>query len=175
MRRPPSIPPSAALAVGGRIDPAVQAALDEARRIRDTWRAALDAARAEARDEAAARLRRRLGALDRWAALLRQRLRAEALDLAEALAARLVGASVHGDAARLLATARAAAPDAPWLRLRLHPDDADVLRRAGLPPGVEVEGDPHLVPGDVVLEGPAGRVDARAATRVAALLPPERS
>ncbi len=173
MRRPPSIPPSAALAVGGRVDPAVRAALDEARRIRGAWEAALEAARADARAAATVRLRRRLDALDRFGALLRRRLRAEALELALALAARLVGESLRGDAARLLEVARVAAPPGAWLRLRLSPEDAAALRAAGLPPGVEVDADAHLEPGDIVLEGPAGRVDARAATRVAALLPPE--
>jgi flagellar biosynthesis/type III secretory pathway protein FliH len=160
--------------VGGRLDPRVAAVLAEARRLRDGWRAAIAAAEAAARDREASRLRRRLAAVDRWAGQFRRRLREDAVTLAQALATRLVGEALHGDARRLLdavATEAARLPPAPWMRLRLSPADADALRAAPLPPGVQVEADPALGPGDIVIEGPAGRVDARVATRVAACLP----
>jgi tetratricopeptide (TPR) repeat protein len=52
--------------------------------------------------------------------------------------------------------------------MRLHPQDAAALGSA--PEGIEIRADSALAPGDVILEGPAGRVDARASTRLGQVL-----
>lgn len=180
---PPIIPPDRAFAVAGRVTAAVAEALAEARRIQAAWATALDQARAAgqaaAEAEGRARYRRGLRALHHWAARERTRLEGEARTLALALATRMV-------AAPRLPTEKTALPAPPpggWLRLRLHPSDAQALgagltvRAAGQPQppgtppqGIEIIADPALAPGDLIAEGPAGRVDARASTRLRQLL-----
>ncbi|MCA9540647.1 MAG: hypothetical protein KC620_17230 [Myxococcales bacterium] len=70
----------------------------------------------------------------------------------------------------MLATALELAPAAPWLEIRLHPGDLAALADPPLPGGLRLVADPSLAPGDILLIGPAGRIDGRAATRVDALL-----
>lgn len=162
MSPPPAIPPPAAFTVGGRVPAAVSAALAEARRIRDAWAEAVEGARADAAAEVRQRYGRSLRALHRWAALERRRLEAQAEALAAALATRLLARPL---AAEHLAALRLTPGP---VEIRLHPTDAAAL--GPLPPPLTVVADPTLQPGDVVLTGPAGRVDARAATRVQRLL-----
>ena len=158
----PVIPPDHAFAVAGRVPAAVGAVLAEARRIRDGWAQALEAARLEARTQASAEhhahLRRGLRALHRWAEAERARLQTEARALAVALARRLVAVPLD------LPTLTPLLTSGRWLVVRLHPDDAQALGSA--PEGIEIIADSSLALGDVVLEGPAGRVDGRAATRL---------
>lgn len=162
----PVVPPDHALAVGGRVPRAVAEALAEARRIRDAWAHALEQAVAEAREAAAEetrdRLRRSLRALHHWAGRERVRLAEEARSLALALAQQVVARPLEPAALPpILSTGR-------WLVVRLHPTDAASL--VDVPEGIETIADPALAPGDVILEGPAGRVDARAATRLQRVL-----
>ncbi len=166
----PPLPPEAAFAIGGRVPAAVVEALREARRLRDGWRAATHRAEARAEAEARRRLARRLAAVNRWVEGARRRLRAEAMELAQAAAARLVAES------------RARTPlwwrpvlDAPlegeaWLALHLPPAEVAAWGDAPLPAGVRLVADAALGPGDLVLVGPGGRADVRVATQVASVL-----
>ena len=65
---------------------------------------------------------------------------------------------------------RAAAPDATWLELRLPTVEAATWADGPLPPGVRIIADGALAPGDLILSGPAGRIDARAAAEVSAVV-----
>ncbi len=162
----PAIPPNHAFAVAGRIPAAVAATLAEARAIRDAWAGALTEAVEQARTAAAQegqdRLRRGLRALHRWAALERTRLTGEARALALALAQRMVAQPLPPETLGPLLTS------GRWVRVRLCATDAQGLGEA--PEGIEIIVDSALSPGDVILEGPAGRVDGRAATRLGRLL-----
>lgn len=171
--RPPVIPPAGALAVDGRLPEAVAATLAEARRIRDHWSEAVATAERAAEARVAARLRLTVAALHRWAGRERDRLRDQALDLALALAERIARRALAGDPEATLAAAVEAAealPAGPWLRIRAHPSHVSAWTDSPAPDGVEFLADERLRPGDLIVEGPAGRIDARVATRVAGLV-----
>ncbi len=166
----PPIPGDRAFAIGGRVPEAVVAALLEARRLRDGWRAAVRRAEARAEADARARLARRLEALERGLAALRARLRDEALALARAAAARLVAES-HREAPGWWRLALEAPLEGEaWLALHLPPDEVSAWGDTPLPPGVRLVADASLGPGDLIIEGPGGRADARVSARIARVL-----
>ena len=133
------------------------------------------AGRAEGLAAAAATLVRAAALRDQWLG----EARGEALDLALAMAGRLLDRDLAADpaAGRLLAVeALAAARGRRRLVLRLHPAAAAALGAAAAAlaalagvPAVAVEADPLLRPGDAVVETEAGSVDGRIATRLDAL------
>lgn len=159
--RPPAIPPDAALAVAGRLDPATRAALAEARRIRDGWRGALSHARDEALAGAAAELEAR------WQAA-QAHLAEQALDLAVALATRL---GVDGACARLddLVSILKGEPAPAGLQIRVAPATLDAARER-LPPGLPLRADPGLAPDEVSVDDPHDLLGARVTAAVAALV-----
>jgi flagellar biosynthesis/type III secretory pathway protein FliH len=107
----------------------------------------------------------------RWLA----RAEVEALDLAVEMARRLVGRELQGDPARvgegMMAAVRAAGRR-QVLRIRLHPECVAQIRQRATADGttgvsdLDLVADPSLVPGDVVVETEAGRVDARISRRL---------
>ena len=162
--KPPVIPPDRAFAVDGVVDHRVRAALAEARRIRDAWASAVVDAQLKARGKAADELHAQLAALrgfrDQLSADADRAIRERSLRLA----ARQVGAHFAADPAAVQAQLDAiltARPD--WIAVRV-------------PPGTPIEGlgfevtiDPALIPGELILTGPGGTVDARLSTRLARL------
>lgn len=111
-----------------------------------------------------------------WSSLerARERSRAEAVDLAFELAARLVGELARERPDALRASLRDAARtmgDAPAVLARAHPDDVDSCREAlvGGPFAFEVAPDEGVSRGGVVLESSRGVVDARLEVRLARL------
>ncbi|RZU65539.1 flagellar assembly protein FliH [Microterricola gilva] len=94
---------------------------------------------------------------------------AAALELAEAvIGSELSDASAGASAAlrRVLGTLGSDA-ELPGVILRMHPDDAEMLRAAGqLPQALSVQSDPGLGRGDAVAQLPDGLVDARIGTAV---------
>lgn len=94
---------------------------------------------------------------------------AAALDVAEAVIGSELSDADAGASAALRRVLGALGSDAelPGLTLRLHPDDAELLRTAGqLPPSLSVQPDPALDRGDAVAQLPDGLVDARIGTAV---------
>lgn len=160
------VPPDAAFAVDNIVDARVRAALAEARRIRDTWQAALEEAREAARQEAQATaaqaLAHQLHAVEAHRAQTTARLATAAEAEARRLAALLVGEAhaARPDRADWIAAALASGQ---WTHVRVPHALPDP------PPGVIVEVDPALLPGEVILSGPGGVVDARYAARIARL------
>lgn len=165
----PVIPPDRAFAVDGIVDHRVRAVLAEARRIRDRWSEAVGAAQGDARASAADDLGNQLAALSKF----RERLADEARENTRARAIEL--------ATRLVGTHFAALPDAVQAQLdavlAARPDWIEIR----VPPGVPLGGldassatftvcvDPALRPGELILEGPGGTIDARFAARLARL------
>lgn len=166
--KPPPIPPDRAFAVDGIVDARVRATLAEARRIRDGWAEALAAARREADAAAEARLVDTLGALTTLQRQLAVESREAARRLAIRLAERLLGATLEADPARVEAwlDALITAAPAPWIVIHVPIG----LASAALPGELEIRVDPTLAPGELILEGPAGIVDARFAPRLARAL-----
>lgn len=96
-------------------------------------------------------------------------LLAAALDIAEAVIGSELSDSSSGASAALRRVLGTLGSDAelPGVILRLHPDDAELLRAAGqLPPSLSVQPDPALGRGDAVAQLPDGLVDARIGTAV---------
>jgi flagellar assembly protein FliH len=92
-----------------------------------------------------------------------------ALEIAEAvIGSELSDASTGATAAlRRVLGALGSDADLPGLILRLHPDDAELLRAEGqFPPALSVQPDPALCRGDAVAQLPDGLVDARIDTAV---------
>lgn len=91
------------------------------------------------------------------------------LDLALAVAGRVVRDAIAADPAALLPLVAEAAGRAgdDRIRARAHPREAEVLAATAQEGGplahLEVEADPTLEPGDVILESPRGRYDLRPA------------
>ena len=129
----------------------------------DDGRRAAEIELAEARD-AIARLAQTLEALRPEPTNALALLLAETVDR---LVREIIG-SVDVDATLLLTRARAAAAligeNIEPSRLRVHPDHVELLRGAEL--GLEVEGDPSLEPGAVVLETGHGWVEDGPAVRL---------
>lgn len=163
--KPPRIPPDRAFAVDGVVAPEVRATLAEARRIRDRWAAALDDARRAAEATASATLAENLVQLDTLRADLRRDAAQTARQLALTLAERLLHATLSADPARLAAWTDALLATAPdtWIAIRVPPGTPV----EHLPETLAVVVDPALAPGDLILEGPHGVVDARVRTRIA--------
>ena len=162
--KPPLIPPDRAFAVDGVVDHRVRAALAEARRVRDAWADAVRAAQVEARASAAQALGRQLDALQRFKARLDAESNKATRARGLALATRLVGAhfAAHPDAVQAQLDAIISARS-DWLAVRV-------------PPGTPIEGlafeatvDPALRPGELIITGPGGTVDARLPARLARL------
>lgn len=94
---------------------------------------------------------------------------AAALDIAEAVIGSELSDAGSGASAALRRVLGTLGSDAelPGLILRLHPDDAELLRSTGqLPPSLSVQPDPALGRGDAVGQLPDGLVDARIGTAV---------
>ncbi|MGK0360793.1 MAG: flagellar biosynthesis/type III secretory pathway protein FliH [Bradymonadia bacterium] len=165
----PVIPPDRAFAVDGIVDHRVRAVLAEARRIRDSWTDAVHAAQSEARASAADGLSNQLAALsdfrDGLADDARERTRARAIELATRLLGTHFAALPEAVEAQLHAVL-AARPD--WIEVRVPPG----VPLAGLDTDsatVKVCVDPALRPGELILEGPGGTIDARFSARLARL------
>ncbi len=154
--------------MGGCVPAAVREILAEARRIRDAWKEAQEEALVALREEQGARLRRKLAALHRWAGLERRRLQREALIWAEEAAELLLRRELRG---ALILESVELPPTESWLILWLHPKDQESLAQQRLPQGILLRSHPGLEPGDLIIEGPAGRVDARLSTRLRSLHP----
>jgi flagellar biosynthesis/type III secretory pathway protein FliH len=132
-----------------------------------------EAGRRQARAEAGAILAGAARARDRLLAASEREVVAVAIDVARKVIARELStdpAAVGGMAASALGAARVRRQ----VTLRVHPDDAAATRAwggsgpAGVP-GVGIEEDGRLAPGDVVVETEAGRIDARVETQLEAL------
>lgn len=102
-------------------------------------------------------------------------LHEEIVALAAAMAARILEREVAapGEVAAMAARALGRMRDARRAVLRVSPDDLEAVSRDAalrrVAGGVRVEPDPALAPGDVRVVAPAGDVDARIATQLAAL------
>lgn len=114
--------------------------------------------------------------LSAWSALARERvsLRAEAADLAFALAARVVGEVAARDRGAVLAAldeALAQAGAASAVLVRAHAEEVEACRdaMAGAPFAFAVAADPTVSRGGVVVETGRGAVDARVEVRLARL------
>ena len=99
-----------------------------------------------------------------------------ALDLAEAVLGRVVRDDPRAAALAAVDRATGGVDPALVVALRLHPDDADLVRDAlgdasgtpsGSPSGTVVVADPTLARGDAEADLPVGHVDARLTTAVA--------
>jgi flagellar biosynthesis/type III secretory pathway protein FliH len=107
-------------------------------------------------------------------AATRAALRAEAVDLAFALAERIVGEAARRDPRAVLnalAEALDARGDDGALLVRAHPDEVEACREAlrAVAGPTEVLADVSVGRGGVAAEGTRGAVDARSATRLARL------
>lgn len=128
----------------------------------------------EGRRQAAGQLEGEFGRLSRAieeAAGYKARLRAQAerelVELALAIARRIVRRELHVDAEAVLGLAKAALEKASLREVaavRLHPAHAAPVRahlaRIGAPQSIEVQEDPSLEPGAVVVETSRGIIDA---------------
>lgn len=165
--KPPIIPPDRAFAVDGVVDQRVRATLAEARRIRDAWAGALRDAEVAAQAEAALNLRNQLEALSNFRDQLAIESHAATQTRAIKLATQLVGAHfvTAPDAVEAqLQAVLAARPD--WVEIRIPPgviDDIEGPQWAHL----NLRVDPALCPGELILVGPGGTVDARFSARLA--------
>lgn len=150
------------------------------RRLEEERSLAFEAGRAEGAREALARVEE---AVEREVAAVRAelaafleeerayRLRSERglVDLALAVAGRVVRQAVAADPGALLPLVAEAAARVgeERVRVRAHPREAGALAPAAGEGGplaqLEVEADPALEPGDVILESPRGRYDLRPA------------
>ena len=125
-------------------------------------------AKEHARAEAAAELIAAAKARD---ALL-AKAEPELVEIALAAAERIVEAHValgQGAVADLVRATLERARRARRATVLLHPEDAATLGGAALPPNVEVMSDPSLARGDCVVRSELGTIDARVATKLAAL------
>ncbi len=151
-------------------------------------RADLESARQEAfqkgveegRRQAAAQYEAALGRLARSleeVAGLKPRLRTEvereAVDLALAIARRVLRRELHVDPEAVLGLAKAAFEKASLREVtmvRLHPSHAGAVRahlaRIGAPQAIEIREDPSLEPGAVVVETLRGAIDASIETQL---------
>lgn len=165
--KPPVIPPDRAFAVDGVVDRRVRAALAEARRIRDGWADAVAQAEADAAASAGSALRAQLEALFEYRARRAEEMHAEARTQALKLATRLVGAHFAASPAAVDAQLAAiTSARADWLEIRVPPGTP--VDGAHLD-GLSVRVDPALRPGELILVGPNGTVDARFGARLARL------
>jgi flagellar biosynthesis/type III secretory pathway protein FliH len=125
-------------------------------------------AREQARAEAAAELVDAMRARDGMLA----KAESELLEIALAAAERIVEAHValgEGAVRDLVRATLERARRARRATVLLHPDDAAGLDGSALPPSVEVIADPSLSRGDCVVRSELGTIDARVATKLAAL------
>jgi flagellar assembly protein FliH len=108
---------------------------------------------------------------------LAEQARADAIEIAFQVAARILETEIHANPEALFALVRSAlrkAGDSRRIAVRLCPDDAATVEagRETLGHGelaaarVEIVPDPSLVPGDCVVETDFGQVDGRLATRL---------
>jgi type III secretion system HrpE/YscL family protein len=143
-----------------------------------------EAIRADARESGRSEALARAGATLVGAGRERDRILAsaerEVVALAVEVARKVLGREIVTDPAAVVDLAAAALEHARGRRqviLRVHPSDAAAIRSgsarlsamAACAPGLSVEEDASLVPGDVVVETEAGRVDARIETQLDAL------
>ncbi|MGC8761750.1 MAG: FliH/SctL family protein [Bryobacteraceae bacterium] len=164
-------------------------ALERALREREAqWRAELEATRRQAyaqgleegRREAEAQLEAVLGRLSRSIeeiAGLKARLRVEAerevVELAVAVARRVLRRELHVDPEALLGLVKAAMEKASQREItevRVHPSHAAMVRaclaRIGAPEAIEVHADASLEPGAVMMETSRGTIDASLETQL---------
>jgi flagellar assembly protein FliH len=131
----------------------------------------------EIRREAMERVAEAVRTLRLEAERLAEQARADAIEIAFQVAARILEAEVHANPEALFALVRSAvrkAGDSRRIAVRLHPEDAAALEagRETLGHGelaaarVEIAPDPSLAPGDCVVETDFGQVDGRLATRL---------
>ena len=152
------------------------------------WRAEMEAARKQAfeqgleegRRQAGAQLEAVLGRLARSIeeiAGLKARLRIEAerevVELAVAVARRVLRRELHVDPEALLGLVKAAmekASQREMTEVRVHPSHAALVRahlaRIGAPEAIEVVADASLEPGAVILETARGTIDASLETQL---------
>jgi len=152
------------------------------------WRAEMEAARKQAfeqgleegRRQAGAQLEAVLGRLARSIeeiAGLKARLRIEAerevVELAVAVARRVLRRELHVDPEALLGLVKAAmekASQREMTEVRVHPSHAALVRahlaRIGAPEAIEVVADASLEPGAVILETARGVIDASLETQL---------
>jgi flagellar assembly protein FliH len=108
---------------------------------------------------------------------LAEQARADAIEIAFQVAARILETEIHANPEALFGLVRSAlrkAGDSRRIAVRLCPDDAaaveagrETLGRGELAAArVEIVPDPSLVPGDCVVETDFGQVDGRLATRL---------
>ncbi|HSN90944.1 MAG TPA: type III secretion system stator protein SctL [Anaeromyxobacteraceae bacterium] len=156
----------------------------EAATLRARAEAEGEEARAEAREAGRREGLAAAGAALAGAALERERILAaaerEVVALAIEVARKILGRELATDPAAALHLAAAALRNARGRRqatLRVHPSDAPAIREGEarlsplvpVAPGLAVEEDPGLSPGDVVVETEAGRIDARIETQLESL------
>ncbi|MTV27345.1 hypothetical protein FTX61_18280 [Nitriliruptoraceae bacterium ZYF776] len=157
------------------LDPVTQRVVDEAvataeARARAEGEAAGRAAASAALRDAADRVAAAVAELRAEVAAQRTTMVAASLELAEAAAGAVLGASPGPDARALLDRIREATDllDDDRLELRVGEQDASALTGADLDPRVTLVADPRLAAGDVEVVGPWGRADLRREALVAA-------
>ncbi len=99
---------------------------------------------------------------------LRSEAEAELVELAFAVAKRIVRRELSVDAAAVTALVRSCIQEFPAVgvkRVLVHPDDLRVVRDA-VGPDIEVAADAHISRGGAVLESEHGRLDARIETQL---------
>lgn len=144
--------------------PAVDVEAVRKKAFQEGFQAGADAAEKSARDsyeKALAGLRGAASAFEQARPALMAEAQAELVDLAFAIARRVLRREIGVDpnATRAIASAcMAEAGGAPVKKIWVHPDDVDSVRE-GVGPGVEVAGDETMTRGGAVIETERGRLD----------------